>query len=117
MAKSSTVNLVSSWAFLIGVVLAVILGALAGSSGEGIKPIWTLVLVVIGIAVGLINVTGKEANPFLLSGAVLILASSMGSAVLGEVPYLNEIFEALLAIFVPSTIIVAIKNAFMLERN
>lgn len=106
-------NLIGSWAFLIGVVLAVVIGA----GLLRINSMWMLILVLIGLIVGLLNITGKEVESFLISGAVLVIASSLGNNELGSIPILNGILDALLAIFVPATIIVAIKNVFSLARH
>ncbi len=114
MARKLDTNVLSGWAFLAGVVLAVILGL--GFAG-GLTAGWIYVLVIIGLIVGLVNVAGKEVNQFLLSGVVLIIASSLGQEVTQGVSYFNSILQALLAIFVPATIIVAIKNAFSLARK
>lgn len=111
MARNSR-NLIGSWAFLIGVILAIVLG-LVGSLNATI----IYVLLIIGILVGLLNVAEKEVSPFLLSGAILIIASSLGQSVVRSVTYFDSILQALLVIFVPATIIVAIKNVFSLARN
>ncbi|MEK6873299.1 MAG: hypothetical protein AABW91_00475 [Nanoarchaeota archaeon] len=112
MAKGKKLGLLGSWAFLLGVILAVVLGYLGSVSGTGL-----IVLVVIGLIVGLLNVADKEVQPFLMSGAVLIIASALGQNVTGEIAILDNILQALLAIFVPATVIVAIKNVFSLARN
>lgn len=112
MAKGKKMGLLGSWAFLLGVILAVVLGYLGSVSGTGL-----IVLVVIGLIVGLLNVADKEVQPFLMSGAVLIIASALGQNVTGEIAILDNILQALLAIFVPATVIVAIKNVFSLARN
>lgn len=113
MVKNSALGKVGGWAFLAGVLLAVILGVLNIAS----DPMWLLVLVLIGIVVGFLNITGREAMPFLLSGAVLVIVSSQGNALLSTIPYVGGIFPALLAIFVPATVVVAIKNVFGLAKN
>ena len=105
-------NLIGSWAFLIGVVLAILLGAFGA-----LTQTMTWILVVIGLIVGFLNVTDKETQPFLLSGAVLIIASAFGQQVVAVSPVFNRILESLLLIFVPATIIVAIKNVFSLARS
>ena len=112
MAKSSSMDVLGRWAFLIGVVLAVILGALGPVVGS-----WAMALVVIGIIVGLLNVGDREVMPFLMSGAVLIIAGALGGNLMGNLPYVGSILDALLAIFVPATVIVAVKNVFTLARN
>ncbi|OIO41304.1 hypothetical protein COU56_02320 [Candidatus Pacearchaeota archaeon CG10_big_fil_rev_8_21_14_0_10_31_9] len=116
MAKKSNmgglIGSLGGWAFLVGVILAVILGVLGPVSGT-----WLIVLVVIGLVIGLLNVTGREVKPFLLSGVVLIIASALGQNVMADVQILDNILQALLAIFVPATVIVAIKNVFTLARS
>jgi len=112
MAKTKGINVVGKWAFLIGVILAVVLGLFDPIMGN-----WAIVLVVIGLIVGLLNVTDKEVAPFLMSGAVLIIASALGGSLMSEMPYVGAILDALLAVFVPATVIVAIKNVFSLARN
>jgi len=36
---------------------------------------------------------------------------------MGNVPYVGSVLDALLAIFVPATVIVAVKNVFSLAKN
>lgn len=112
MAKAKNMDVVGEWAFLAGVILAVILGILGPVSGT-----WAMVLVTIGIVVGFLNVADREVNHFLMSGVVLIIASAFGGNVMSELPYAGSILNALLAIFVPATIIVAVKNVFMMAKN
>lgn len=112
MAKKQSGNLIGGWAFLIGLVLAVIFGL-----GLLTSPVWLTVLVIIGLIIGLLNIAAKEVNPFLMSGAVLIIAASLGKDALGVIPIVDGILDALLAIFVPATVIVAIKNVFSLARG
>jgi len=105
-------NTIGSWAFLIGVILAVIF-ALTGVFSDVIM--W--VLVIIGIIVGFLNIADEESEPFLISGAVLIIASAFGRDVVGINEWFRRILDAMLLIFVPATIIVAIRNVFTLARR
>ena len=100
------------WAFLLGVLLAVVFASVGSMTPEVVS-----VLVVIGIIVGLLNVNDKEVRAFLLSGIALILASAFGQNSIGVFPVLERILEALLVIFVPATIVVAIKNVFAIATN
>ncbi len=113
MAKGEKGNLVGSWAFLIGVVLAIVLGAIGEAAGT-----YLTVLMLIGLIVGLLNIADEEVSPFLMAGAVLIIAAEFGGRSLQGAPdTINDIFQALLAIFVPATIVVAIKHVFNLARR
>jgi uncharacterized membrane protein len=104
--------MVGSWAFLIGVIIAIILGIFGILNST-----WVTVLVIIGLVVGLLNVGDSESEPFLLSGIALIIASSLGQAAVSSVPVLLRILQSLLLIFVPATIIVALRNVFSLARH
>jgi len=112
MAKTKSIGVIGRWAFLAGVLLAVVLGVIGPMSQT-----WTMLLVAIGLVIGLLNITEREVMPFLMSGAVLILASSLGGSVMSNIPYAASILDSLLLIFVPSTIIVAVKHVFNLARN
>ena len=112
MAKRSN-NMLGAWAFLIGVILAVI----AGVAGLLVNSGWTTSLVIIGIIIGLLNIGGSELKEFMLAGTVLVIVSAMGSGTLGLVRYVGEITTALLILFVPATIVVALKTIFALAKN
>lgn len=105
-------NQFGSWAFLIGVILAVVLAVFNVWNAT-----WVIVMVIIGLIVGLLNIARGETHPFLMSGAVLIIVAALGKDVLVVIPVLSRMLEILLAIFVPATIIVAIKHVFALAKN
>ena len=110
--KRGSNNQLGSWAFLVGLIIAIVIG-LFGQLG----PAWLMALVIIGLLVGLVNVSSRETTPFLISGSVLIIASAFGGDVLSPVPYASAIFDALLVLFIPATIVVAIKNVFAIARD
>ncbi len=112
MAKKRGGSMLGSWAFLIGVVLALILGLFGVMNST-----WVYVLIFIGLIVGLLNIADEEVQPFLWSGIALIIASALGQGVVQQIGVLNNVLDSLLAIFVPATIIVAIKNVFSMAKN
>lgn len=105
-------NTVGRWAFLIGVILAIVLGALGI-----VNSTWMSALILIGLIVGFLNISESETTPFLLAGVSLIIASALGKDVMSGIKVLYNILNTLLAVFVPSTIVVAIKHVFSLARN
>ena len=76
MAKTvPRTNLIGSWSFLVGVILAVLLGlGLGGLYQETL--LWIVFL--LGVVVGLLNISSDEVSGFLTSGAVLVLVSFLG---------------------------------------
>lgn len=119
-------NLVGAWAFLIGVVLAIILGLLAGAfSGIRITPVVLGILAFLGLFVGYF-VAEKDIQTFLLASVSLVLVSYtgisgliLGAAIsgfdIGRV--ISSVLQALLALFVPATIIVALKSVFSIAKS
>ena len=123
MAKLKTGNLIGAWAFLIGAIVAVVAGiALANQPGgvEGNTGVAVL-LVLAGIVVGLFNIGGKEVMPFLWASVVLVFVSSVGKVSLMLIPtigdYLVGILGAFMLLFIPATIIVALKVVFSVSKN
>jgi len=111
MAKKMT-NPVGSWAFIIALILALVLGAL-----ERISPQIAYILVILGIIVGLLNVTQKETKDFLLGGVVLVIVSALGISEMSLISTVKSVFDGLLLVFVPATAVVALKEMLGLARN
>lgn len=129
MVLKSKENSIGAWAFLAGVILAVIIGVSTPSFlpidvvARYSKQIYAI-LVLLGIVVGYtIKVEGKDSQTFLLTGAILVVVSKFGmESVAGSLIGIGigdtvvSTFSALLALFVPSTIIVAVKTVFSIAK-
>jgi hypothetical protein len=114
MAKANE-NLLGAWAFLIGVVLAVIAGFVPTVNlGQGI---WGGLFIALGIVIGLLNITAKESKDFLMAGAVMVLVSALSGDIYKTLPYVGNIIRALVVLFTPATIIVALKLVFDAARK
>src|SRR3989338_7740051 len=100
MAKGEMSNKLGAWAFIIGALVAVVLGALSATAGTT----WVVgLLLVLGVVVGLLNISEKEIVPFLVASvAFLVAAPAFGAAVgsvVGGFEWLSKIL-AHLAVFV-----------------
>ena len=119
MANKDTdlVAKVGSWAFIVGVIVALMIGIFSGVGA----PVGTTVLIVLGLIVGLLNVTGRETTPFLLASVSLVIVSTMGGPVLSNVASigvtLQNILAAITTFVIPSTIIVALKAIYALAHD
>ncbi len=111
MPKRKT-GTIGAWAFLIGLILAIVFGFITVT---GNWLVW--ILLVLGIIVGLLNITDKEIQPFLLAGTILVIISALSGNVFATVPYLSAIFNNILTLFVPATVIVALKSVFSLAKK
>lgn len=102
-----------SWIlFAVGFFGAILLGLL---SGLNVMPELTWlpwVLVLLGIAIGLMNISSPESTPVMI--ATLVLGA--GAGVLGLLPSIGGVLEAILfsitALALPVGIVVAIKTIY-----
>jgi anaerobic C4-dicarboxylate transporter len=129
MPIQSKENNLSAWLFLAGVVLAVVIGISASSLlpfeelKSYSKEIYTI-LVFLGILVGYFTqVTGKESQTFLIAGTIIVIVSRFGMESvtssligIGLGDTVSSTFGALLALFVPATIVVALKTVFSVSK-
>jgi hypothetical protein len=72
-------NSLGSWAFILGVAIALLFGAFGGII-VAFAPWVTLVLVVLGLIVGFLNITAKEVNDFLIAAIALASISALANA-------------------------------------
>lgn len=111
---------VGEWAFVAGVIIAVLGGAFIPGVG-----LMALILVILGIIVGIINVTEHETVPYLVAAIALIAAGTANfgivDALTGPVIKLGSRFEGILdyvANFVaPGAVIVALKTVWGLAKT
>lgn len=122
MAKGSTDLLakVGSWAFIIGVIIALIVGIFSDIEKSAIA---AAVLVLLGLIVGFLNVTGRETTPFLLATISLVIVSDFGSRAFSAIEpelvgaAMSGTLTALLFFVIPATIIVALKAIYALAHD
>ena len=111
MAKQNQdISKVGEWAFLGGVILAVLVGLVPGVLSQSLV---SLVLVVLGILVGLINISTKETHGFLLAAVTLLVAGAAGLQTLPAVGgIVNAILTNIVSFVAPASVIVALKAVF-----
>ncbi len=110
-----------AWAFIIGVVIALILGLLPAS----LQSIGVPVLVIMGLIVGFLNVTEKETSQYLMAAvAIMIALFTAGSAISAQLESLPTIGKYMIGLlgsinmFVfPATIVVALKAIYGISKQ
>ncbi len=124
MAIRDRENVFSAWAFLIGVVLALVGGMLSALFGH-LNPIVLGLLLVIGFFVGFIGVSPNDISKFMTAAVSLVIVSYAGTAGVRNIEFLNweignivsSTLGALLVLLVPATIVVAIRSMFSISQE
>ena len=116
------------WAFLLGVLLAIVVG-LFSSALEGNLPLVLGILAVLGLIVGFLNISEKEVNSFLIAAIALLTPGASLAAVVGtgglldslKIPllgnWLGGFLGAIGAFVGPAAIIVALKAIYALAAK
>ncbi len=107
---------IGGWAFVIGLILAVII-AIFGSTGS-----WAIyLLLVLGLIVGLLNINDREVNSFLIAAIAFIFTFTSLSKVAMGIPGIgNEVssfLELVTAFIAPAAAVVAFKALFAHSKN
>ncbi|KYK30364.1 MAG: hypothetical protein AYK23_01165 [Candidatus Proteinoplasmatales archaeon SG8-5] len=117
----------STWSFLIGVVIALIVGIVIGAgeleplnsdeAGDTEGIIATL-LVILGFLIGIFSAMGmgtikRESIPAFLTATVALLAVGIGATQFGKIPIIGDYFAgitgSMLVFFAPVAVILAMK--------
>ena len=101
-------ELVGKWAFLIGLIVAVIAGLIEGVYSI---PYLALILVILGLIVGFLNIADKDSTKLLVA---IIALMAVGSMTILAIPAISVYLEAILGNFVAfvgaAALVVAIKS-------
>lgn len=97
-------------AFLVGIVGAVLLGLLSGLGVFETGVFLTIVLIIAGIVIGLVNITSKEAVAVMVASLVL----GGGAGILATLPFIGGVLDAILIslakVILPAGIVIAVKT-------
>lgn len=112
--------------FVFGVLLSIIVGVILGNMSDaklttGIGLIYSVIFVM-GLIVGLLNITVKEINEFLIASITFLVAAGINLYVLQmTLPKVGAVIQQIyfsLGIFVaPAATIVALKAMYELAKN
>ena len=110
--KGKALNMVGFIAFIVGLIIAVVVGLLAafGVMDMGNTAI-IIILLILGILVGILNISKEEMIPMLLATIALIVVGGVFAplkiAAIGAI--LDNIVSLLATLMAPAAIIVAVK--------
>jgi len=102
---------IGKWAFIIGLVVAVLAGLF-------FQPGWAIwVLAILGVIVGLLNVTAEDTRSFLLASIALTLSATALNTLPIVGTALSFILPFVVAFVAGATIVIALKELFQTARG
>lgn len=110
--KNKLKEVAAHWAFLVSIVLAVILGIVLPDNAAAVG-----LLVILGIIVGLVNITARETMEFLVASIALIIASGALKLVPVIGNWIANIMDYIVVFVAPAAAIVALIAVWKLART
>ena len=109
-------GILGAFAFFVGMLLA-FFGGIFSQGNEGV----ILVLVILGIIVGLLNISSKETMPFLVAAIALVVAGTSSFAPLDKIigglgAAIDGIAGYMATFMVPAAIINAIRMVWSVAK-
>ena len=104
-------EMIGKWAFIIGLVLAELAGLF-------FQPGWAIwILAILGVIVGLLNVTAEETRGFLLASIALTLSASALNTIPIIGTALSYVLPFVVAFVAGAMIVVDLKELFQTARK
>ncbi len=108
---------IGGWAFIIGLILAILISIFGALQGT-----WAIyVLAILGLIVGLLNVTEKEMVKFLIAAIAFMVTFQSLSWIAPKIPLISEFltnFFSLVNVFIaPAAFVVAISALYSITKD
>ena len=120
--EPSTMNMVGNISFLVGIIVAFV--TIFFNWGRTADKVVFSLLILIGLVIGFVNISAKEAVPFMVAVVALVLLfSPFVSAVAqtfqlqGSLSMLGQLYSNLAALFVPAALLVALRTFVLTSKD
>lgn len=111
MADNIFTPAVGRWAFVVGLIIAVLVGMAIKVPGSG------SILFILGLLVGLLNVPEKESTPFLVAVIALLAIGVAGLQLADLTNLVSDILTQFVAFVSAAGLVVAIKQALTYAKS
>ncbi len=104
--KTNVLGMIGFWAFIIGLIIAVVAGIFLAQNMAVI-----IALIILGLIIGFLNITAKEITLFLVATIALIVVGNVFAPLtaLGIGAILGSILGYVATLMAPAAVIAAIK--------
>ena len=108
---------VGEYSFVIGVIIAIVLGLIADRIGGSVGIALSSLLVLLGLIVGFLNVTSKEVTGFLLATVALMMVGNVGLSLPAVGSFVTSVVSAFISFTAGAAAVVAIKELFVITKS
>lgn len=112
-AKSKCCGMIGAWSFIVGLIIALLVGVFSASQIPGSTT--TIILLVLGLIVGLLNINDKEIMPFLVAGIAFMLAATISTVI--PFAWIPRVMANIAVFILPAVIVGSLKAIYVLAKN
>jgi hypothetical protein len=121
-SSSKFMSKIGVWSYVAGLVIAAIVAliSLFTGSGAGLEGWVVGLLVILGLIVGLLNISDEEVNTFLLAAIAFVVASAGMAQIfstLGGWEWLQVFMTAIAVFTAPGALVVAFKALYNVAKD
>lgn len=113
MAKGKIVSLIGFWVFIVGLAIAVLGGIFLPQND-----ILIIILIILGLAIGFLNITAKEIMLFLVATIALVSVGNvfapLTAANIGK--YLGNMLGYVATLMAPAAIVCAVRALWAIGK-
>ncbi len=114
MAKKSADSKIGNYLFLVAIALAIIAGLIPGLQAQA----WiSWVMVLLGLIVGLLNITAKETTGFLVASIALLGVGNATILPIFGTGMISGMLDNILALVSPAALLVALKTVYECAKD
>jgi len=110
-------DLIGKWAFIIGLLIAIIAAFVTAVQASTVL----LILFILGLIVGFLNIDKKNTTEFLVSVIALLAVGSLGALAIGQlstaVSYLETILGNFIVFVAAAALVVSIKAIIVTSKK
>ncbi len=122
MAKKSIWSKIGVWSYLAGLLIAIVVGVLSQlGNGTGLTGLTIAILAILGVIVGLLNISDDEVSTFLLASIAFVVASSGMAAIFNTLGSnfvgLTTFMSAIAVFTAPGALVVAFKALYNVAKD
>ena len=115
--KKGVMDKIGVWSYIVGFALALVLSIVLTLQGFGLGELSVAVLAILGFIVGLLNITDKEVDTYLVASVAFVVSAWAFMMTIGGWPFLKTFMHAIIVFTAPGALVVSFKALYKVAKD
>lgn len=112
--KKGIMEKVGVWSYVIGFIIALVVAII---SPMALTAGWATVLVILGLIVGLANITDQEVTTYLIAAMAFVISAWALGTTMGTWAFLKTFMSAIIVFTAPGSLVVSFRALYFVARD